>query len=123
MPKNIHDYNTTNDEDVNEEVNFTIQTNTTILDMIKVYTSNEINLSASEVSWLDIIKDKFIYEDESEILPIPFLSITSPRNSLQFLIHIILSMGIHETEMNALCHPSFRACLRAVRLIGKQNDI
>ena len=55
----------------------------------------------TEVSWLGVIRETFIYEDESEILPIPVLSTTSPRNTLQFLIHIILSMDNYTTEIDA----------------------
>ena len=102
--------------------NFTVLINTTIIKMIRVYKSDENNLSETDKLWLDIVKKKFIYEDESEILPIPVVSNTSPENALQFLTHIILSLGRYDTEIDALYHSSFRECLRAVKLIGDQND-
>ena len=91
-----------------DDIYFMIQINTIIQDMIKVHQLYKNNLSEKEVSWLDVIREKFIYEDESEILPIPVLSTTSPRNTLHFLIHIILSMGNYTTEIDSLCHLSFR---------------
>ena len=98
---NIQEHSGNNHNNMTDDIYFMIQINTLNQDMIKVHQSYENNLSEAEVSWLDVIREKFIYEDESEILPIPVLSTTSPRNTLQFLIHIILSMDNYTTEIDA----------------------
>ena len=64
----------------------------------------------------------FMYENECDLLSIPVLSNISPSNTPHFFTHIILSLGCYKTEMDALCHPNFRACLRAVDLIGISED-
>ena len=63
-----------------------------------------------------------IYDDECDLLPVPVLSNTLPANTPHFLTHIILSLGCYKTEIDALCHPNFRACLHAVNLIGISED-
>ena len=55
-------------------------------------------------------------------MPVPVLSDTSLHNSVHFLIHIILSLGRYNTEIDALNHPSFWTCLQSVDLIGNNTD-
>ena len=50
------------------------------------------------------------------------VSSTSPSNAQYFLIHIILSLGKYETEIDALLHPFMRDCLREVKFIGTSTD-
>ena len=63
-----------------------------------------------------------IATDEEDLLPIPVISPISPENPIQFLIHIILTMGNYQTEIDAMNHPSFRDCFQKVRLIGDNDD-
>ena len=93
-----------------EKDEFNIAMNEFILDMIS---TNELLPNQSM---------KFFYQDDTEILPVPVVSNISPKNTQHFLTHIILSLGHYETEIDALCHASFRECLQSVKLIGSDTD-
>ena len=47
---------------------------------------------------------------------------TSPENPIQFLIHVILSLGKYHTGIDALSNPFFRHSFQAVNLIGNNNE-
>ena len=63
-----------------------------------------------------------IHIDDQEHLPIPVFSFISPTISTSFLLHIMLSMGRFETEIDLLTHGSIKECLRYCRLIGENDD-
>jgi predicted GIY-YIG superfamily endonuclease len=88
-------------------------------DMILAY---QLQGSLREHLWVKETVFDFIHKDKSELLPIPVTSNPSPRNPVQFLIHVILSLGRYRTELEALTHASFRDCLREVGLIGRDTD-
>ena len=64
----------------------------------------------------------FLMQDKKDLLPIPVMSNTSPENTVHFLVHIILSVGEYNIEIDALCNSSFREFLQNVKLIGDQRD-
>ena len=66
--------------------------------------------------------EKIVYIDEGH-LPIPVTSHSRPSNPHHFLIHIILSLGNYDTEIDALTHASIHECLIAVGLIGNDDDV
>ena len=51
------------------------------------------------------------------------MSNTSPTNTHQFLIHIVLSLGKYDTEFDALTHRTSRDCFRSTGLIGNATDV
>ena len=97
---------------------------TKFIDDIIVKILDKINITSTIM--LDKIKfmeENFIHKSSDEnLLPIPVLSTISPENPIQFLIHIILSMGKYQTEMDAMNNPSFYECFHKVELIGDNTD-
>ena len=57
-----------------------------------------------------------------EHLPIPVFSFITPTMSTSFLLHIILSIGRFETEIDLLTHCNIKECLRHCKLIGANDD-
>lgn len=55
-------------------------------------------------------------------LPVPVFSYIKPTNPVQFLHHILLSMGHFSTEIDLTMHGSIRECLRNAKLIGEETD-
>ena len=55
-------------------------------------------------------------------LPVPIYTFTKPSMGHQFILHILLSMGRFETEVDLTLHESLRASLRYAKLIGPEND-
>ena len=96
--------------------------NRNIKEMIRIYELADHILNDEELEWKQHINEVFIYDDECDLLPVPVLSNTSPANTPHFMTHIILSLGCYKTEIDALFHPNFRECLRAVDLIGTSED-
>ena len=61
-------------------------------------------------------------EDCTNNLPIPVTSNSKPTNVHQFLTHIILSLGMYDTEIDALTNSTIRKCLQKSQLIGNEVD-
>ena len=55
-------------------------------------------------------------------LPTPVFSYTKPSNGAQFILHIMLSMGKFDTEIDLSLHPSLRESLRYTQLIGPSSS-
>ena len=53
-------------------------------------------------------------DDEKDHLPIPVMSYIAPTMNTSFLLHIVLSMGRFETEIDLLLHPIIMDCFRYV---------
>ena len=102
---------------------FAMEMNLMVKNTIELCQTKDNATSTITLDEIECIEDKFIYKsDEDNLLPIPVLSTTSPENPINFLLHIILSLGNYDTELDALTHPSFRDSLRSVKLIGENND-
>ncbi|MDB4430362.1 GIY-YIG nuclease family protein [bacterium] len=101
---------------------FAREVNMVICKIVAVHQSSVEDLDAEDSLWLEEQVPNFIHCDNSDNLPIPILSNTSPLNALQFLTHIILSLGEYNTEIDALTHATSRDCLRAAGLIGNATD-
>ena len=101
-----------------DQATFTRRMNHVVMNLIESYNTE----GGNNIYRISYIKRNFIHEDDLDLLPIPVLSNTNPENTIHFLIHIILSMGQYKTEMDALCHASFRDCLREVKLIGTATE-
>ena len=83
----------------------------------RAHQEDEEELHPREVLWVENTAVDFIHWDESDILPIPVLSNTSPLNAQECLIRAVLSLGRCKTELG-----SSRDCLREVGLIGSATD-
>ena len=101
-----------------DEETFRFNVNFNIKEIMRIYKLLDNQLNNEEIEQKQHIKDLFIYVDECDLLSVPILSNTSPLNTPHFLIHVILSLGRYKKEIDALCYPNFRACLRAVNIIG-----
>ena len=55
-------------------------------------------------------------------LPYPVFSYTKPTMGVQFLLHILLSLGHFDTDINLTTHASIRKCFRYAKLIGVSDD-
>ena len=120
VEKNLSSYD--DEETLIEEEIFSRNMNYFILDIIAAYDSSIQGDTSENFEQTERIKKDFIHHDDSDLLPIPVISNTTPENTIHFLIHIILSMGEYETEIDALCHSSFRSCFRETRIIGNETD-
>ena len=54
----------------------------------------------------DVLRSLFIFEDQGEDLPIPIFSSVTPHNSVPFLLHIMLSLGEFDTELDLRMQPT-----------------
>ena len=64
-----------------------------------------------------------IYEDDGkDHLPIPVFSYIIPTMNTSFLLHIMLSMGKFETEIDLITHQDLRESLKYCDLIGNNTD-
>ena len=71
----------------------------------------------------DFIYTELVYDDnDKEHLPIPVFSYIAPTMKASFLLHVMLSEGQFETEVDLLMHPRVKECLRYCKLIGPNND-
>ena len=96
-------------EESTETEFFSREMNIYIKEILEQYKNNVINTTSEANSERIVtIKKKYFHEDHHDLLPIPVFSNTTPKNTIHFLIHIILSMGKYQTELDALCNPSFR---------------
>ena len=94
-----------NNESFEYEINFNIA------EFITKYERRHEELPMETIEEIENIENIFISKSNGNLLPIPVLSDISPHNTIHFLIHVILSIGSYETEIDALNHPSFRSCL------------
>ena len=84
---------------------FAYEANEAVSEMIRVHTTPDEDLGMSDKLYAEEVAD-FFYKDETDLLPVPVISGTSPANAQQFLTHIILSLGKYQTEMDALTQHS-----------------
>ena len=88
-----------------------------------VLANDVTNLDEEEVEFLAHVKDNLIYDDHTQHhLPIPVYSYVRPSNPVQFINHILLSMGRFSTEIDLMMHASIRDCFQYANLIGEDRD-
>ena len=76
----------------------------------------------SALQIMNSVHSDFLFDDEREHLPIPVFSYIIPTMGTSFILHIMLSMGRFETELDLTMHPSILECLRSCGLVGSNND-
>ena len=67
------------------------------------------------------LKELIVFETD-DALPVPVYSSPKPSMGHQFILHVLLSLGSFETEIDLTLQPSLRASLRYAKLIGPDND-
>ena len=70
----------------------------------------------------NFIQENLLYDDEHRHLPIPVFSYVKPTLEPRFMLHILLSMGQFETDIDLILHQSLRESLRYAQLIGPLDD-
>ena len=70
-----------------------------------------------------LIENIWVQDDiEEEHLPIPVYSYIKPTMGTHFILHLLLSMGHFDTEVDLTLHQNLRESFRYAKLIGPQND-
>lgn len=79
-------------------------------------------LDDTHTIFLNFAEENLVKADDAEHLPVPVYSYIKPNLGLQFIHHLLLSMGRFSTEVDLLLHPDIRSSLRYAQLIGPSND-
>ena len=88
-----------------------------------VLTLDPINRSEDQDEFYSHILKNLLYVDEKpQHLPIPVFSYVRPTNGINFLNHLLLSMGRFETEIDLMSNASIKECFRKAHLIGTNDD-
>ena len=118
-----------NDNDVimsNEERNSqeNIQEMKLLFEKIELVLSSDKNLlNDTQIEFLDHIELNIVIDDPPGYhLPCTVFSYTKPTMGVQFLLHIMLSLGRFSTEIDLTTHASIRECFRYAKLIGPSDD-
>lgn len=93
-----------------------------IYDINDIYQANVNELNTEEEEFYVKVYSDFLFDDEKEHLPIPVFSYIIPTMGTSFLLHIMLSMGRFETEIDLTMHATILECLRSCGLVGCNND-
>ena len=101
---------------------FNISANEMVRDLVRVHEADADSLSEADQIWKSSSND-WIKHDGLELLPIPYFSDVNPRNTQQFFISMVLTMGKYTTEIDALKNATPRRCLERVRLISTATDV
>ena len=101
---------------------FSMKIHRSILNMLRIFSTNDDDLSSCEFTYKEEFHDNFIYDNKGAPLPIIVFSKVNPVNVNQWLVHILLSMGSYVCERDAFDHASMLECFRATKLIGPEND-
>ena len=90
--------------------------------MMDIYLSNDDSLSEEHLDYKTNHLSDFFFDDGNILPPVPVLSQVNPVHCEQWLIHIVLSLGMYITERDAFDHNCIRQCLVATKLIGRSTD-
>ena len=90
--------------------------------MCKVMNVTE-GLTPEEIRFKKFLTKEIIYDSgKDEHLPVPVYSYLKPTLGVQFIHHILISLGRFRTEIDLTMQPSIRESLRYAKLIGRSND-
>ena len=68
------------------------------------------------------IKMNLLDDSNDDLLPVYVFSQIRPTGGINFILHILLSMGRFKTEIEMTVHQSLKECLRQAKLIGPLDD-
>lgn len=84
---------------------------------------NELPIEDDDTnSFFKHINDNLLDSSQSGLLPVYVFSQIRPTGGINFILHILLSMGRFTTEIEMTVHQSLRECLRQAKLIGPLTD-
>ena len=75
----------------------------------------------NDETFVEFIHNHLLFEENLK-LPIPVYSYIRPSMPHQFILHILLSLGRFQTEIDLNQHTSLRNAFRYAKLIGLNND-
>ena len=115
---------------IQEDDSFNIPDNSHLREMVSIFhdISNVLLHPFEELDnhnqiFYQHIQDNIIHQDTIiQHLPIPVYSMLTPTMSLQFLNHIMLSLGRYESEMDLSLFGTIREKYRHAKLIGPNDD-
>ena len=88
----------------------------------KVAMSNGDFMNQRDHDDWNFISSEIIYDDKKMKLPIPVYSYIKPHMGTNFLLHILLSLGHFETELDLILRQNIKESFRYAKLIGKKDD-
>ena len=76
-------------------------------------------MNNDDTTFLEHVKDNLIDEKDGNQnnLPVPVYTYTKPTMGVQFILHIMLSMGRFSTEIDLIMHNTIRDSLIYVKLV------
>ena len=90
--------------------------------MIKVMNVTE-DLTPAEICFKSFLLKEIIYDSgRDEHLPVPVYLYLKSTLGVQFIHHILISLGRFTTEIDLTIQPSIREALRYAKLIGPSNN-
>ena len=98
---------------------------TFLLDIINLYSLYNEQISSdgcSEYQEWCFIKHHFLYDDDKRHIPIPVYSYVKPTMGPRFILHVMLSLGEFDTEIDLILQGSLKNALRYAKLIGEEDD-
>ena len=69
-----------------------------------------------------VVQNLVVSHGKYYTLPTPVFSYTKPSTGVQFILHIMLSLGKFDTEIDLTLHQTLRDSLRYAKLIGPSNE-
>jgi len=85
----------------------------------KVAMSNGDFMNQRDHDDWNFISSEIIYDDKKMKLPIPVYSYIKPHMGTNFLLHILLSLGHFQTELDLILHQNIKESFRYAKHIGK----
>ena len=105
---------------MDEEDNFRIYD--AIRQMIHIYCADNETLDKKEKCWKNTFAHELIVGNELELLPIPVMTQVNPKNTHEFFVHVVLSLGRYVTQIDVLCYPSPRKRFQKAGIIGPETN-
>jgi predicted GIY-YIG superfamily endonuclease len=92
-------------------------------DINRVLTTDKDELNIDELDFLGHIElHLIVFHSPGYHLPCPVFSYPKPTTGMQFILHILLSLGRFETEIDLTTHATIRDCFRYAKLIGDSDN-
>ena len=77
-----------------------------------------------DIAFLDFATSNWLFDcKKSKHLPIPVTSQIKPTMGPRFILHIMLTLGEFDTELDLTCHRSLRDSLQYAGLIGSSREV
>ena len=100
---------------------FDISMNEMIMEMVASSEASETDASQESGGWSrDELVEFVDFNDSDKHPPIPVTTNSTPFNPHHFLMHVVLSLGKYDTEIDAL---TYRESFRASGLIGNSDEL